>query len=168
MRRTLVTNLMARIRALVALTVALAAYAATPSSADPLEGADPQALDACVSAAGAAREALQLCVGAVARPCLEANGAGTMSDVLCWSAETDAWRAQIAGVTTRVAAADTYRDPARLRAANAAWSAWAVAECEYWALQEGGGSGEQVDRALCDARVSAARAIDLIVLTHAP
>lgn len=155
-------------RILLSLAVALAACATTPSNADPLEGADSQALDSCVRSAGAARDALQRCVGAVARPCVEANGPSTMSDVLCWSAESDAWRAHIERATARLAADESYRDPARLASANAAWSAWAEAECEYWAWQQGGGSGEQVDRVLCDARVSAARAIDLIVLANGP
>jgi uncharacterized protein YecT (DUF1311 family) len=62
----------------------------------------------------------------------------------------------------------TYRDPQRLAAANTAWEAWAEAECDYWAWEEGGGSGEQVDRVQCHARVTAERAITLIVASAAP
>lgn len=84
-----------------------------------------------------------------------------MSEVLCWSAEYDAWRAIIDGAAPSLAALEPGRDPARFAAANAAWSAWLDAECDYWAWQEGGGSGEQVDRVQCAARLAADRAINL-------
>lgn len=35
------------------------------------------------------------------------------------------------------------------------------AECDCWAWQEGGGSGEQGERPQCAARIVAGRAIDL-------
>jgi uncharacterized protein YecT (DUF1311 family) len=60
------------------------------------------------------------------------------------------------------------RDPLRLERANAAWNAWAEAECEYWAWEEGGGSGEQVDRVQCLAQITAARTISLLVAGDSP
>lgn len=144
-----------------ALAAALAACATpSPASADPI-AANPAAAGACLRAADATREAMGRCLGAVAEPCIDAEGPSTISYVLCWSAEYDAWRAIIDGAAPSLAALEPGRDPARLATANAAWSAWLDAECEYWAWQEEGGSGEQVDRAQCAARLAADRAIDL-------
>lgn len=154
-------------RLLVCLTL-LAACATPRADADPFEAARPEHLRTCVERAGVSREALAQCVGALARPCVSEDGGATSSEVLCWSAEAHAWRVLDAQAQTRLQQAQTYRDPARLAAANAAWEAWADAECEYWAWEEGGGSGEQVDRARCHARVSAARAIDLMLATAVP
>lgn len=142
--------------------VALAAACAPTQAAraDPLEGADPAALNACF-AAEETREALEQCRGMVTRACVEANGPGTHSDVLCSSAEADAWDALIAQETAELNRTQQYKDPARLAAANAAWSQWREAECDYWAWEEGGGSGEQVERVECAARVTADRAIAL-------
>lgn len=154
-------------RLLVCLT--LLATCATPrADADPFEAARPELLRTCVDAAGASREALTQCAGALARPCIAEDGGATSSEVLCWSAEAHEWRVLEAHAQTRLAEVQPYRDPARLAAADTAWEAWADAECEYWAWEEGGGSGEQVDRARCHARVSAARAIDMMLAAAAP
>jgi len=146
-----------------AVFMALAACASPrPAHADPFTSAQPGLLHACVDAAGAQREALEGCLGALARPCIAQEGPSTMAEVLCWSAESQTWDQIIAAATTRLSAREQYRDPQRLAAANQAWAAWLEAECEYWAWQEGGGSGEQVDRVECAARMSAERAIALI------
>lgn len=156
-------------RAVVAiLTIVLAACATQPASADPFESAQSQLLDACVQSAGASREALQQCVGVVANPCIVTDGSATSSHVLCWSAEADAWRTHLDRAMTRLNETQQYRSPSRLAEANKAWAAWLDAECEYWAWEEGGGSGEQVDRARCHARRTADRAISLITTADRP
>ena len=55
--------------------------------------ADPRLLEACI--ANTDHAALEGCRGVVARACIEAEGGGSFTDVLCWSAEADAWRARI-------------------------------------------------------------------------
>lgn len=147
---------------LLLIACALMLTACATAHADPLQ-ANPERLQTCITAAGSDRAALEACRGSVARPCIEAEGPGYHSDVLCWSAESEAWRERITVTTAHLATSASYRDAARLNAANQAWSQWAEAECEYWAWEEGGGSGEQVDRVMCDARVSADRAITLIL-----
>lgn len=139
----------------------LFACASPRAEADSI-AAQPEVLRACVAAAGTTADTLQQCVGASARPCIVAEHGGVMAEVLCWSAEADTWREIIADATQQLQRLHPYRDPARLAAANAAWEEWAEAECNYWAWEEGGGSGEQVDRVRCHARVSADRAIALI------
>jgi len=128
--------------------------------ADPLEGADPAPLLACVEAS-ASREALDQCRGIVLRACRAANGPGSMPDVLCLSAEADAWQSVLDAATARLSAVRQFNDPARLARANEAWSQWLEAECEYWAWEEGGGSGEQYVRVECAANMTADRAIAL-------
>ncbi|UPT64401.1 MAG: lysozyme inhibitor LprI family protein [Hyphomonadaceae bacterium JAD_PAG50586_4] len=144
-----------------ALALIIAA-SATPTAADTME-THPEALRACVLAPDATREALQQCGGAQARPCIEAEGGGTMSEALCWNAEAETWNALITEATNALTERASYRDPNRLKRANTTWAAWADAECEYWAWEEGGGSGEQVERVTCAARLRAHRAIDLML-----
>jgi uncharacterized protein YecT (DUF1311 family) len=124
--------------------------------------AHPEALHACVAEAAGDRAALERCRGVVAYPCIEAEGPATMSYVLCWSAESDAWNDVVARASTQLNERWPTKDPMRLARANEAWAAWLEAECEYWAWEEGGGSGEQVERVQCAARVTADRAIALI------
>lgn len=130
------------------------------AAADPLDSR-PDELMACVSASAAERDALVQCIGAQAFPCIEREGASTMAEVLCWSAEAETWRTIITEATTALSAQAAYRDPARLATANTAWFAWAEAECDYLSWEEGGGSGEQVDRVRCAAGLQAERAIAL-------
>ena len=134
---------------------------AAPVAADPLE-TDPALLRACAAAANATRAALGLCLGAQARPCIEAQGGGTMAEALCWNAEADTWDALISEASAAHSARASYRDPHRLKRANTDWAAWAESECAYWAWEEGGGSGEQVERVMCAARLRAHRAIDMM------
>jgi hypothetical protein len=146
-----------------AIVLALVALACAPVRADPFESYNPALVGDCVSGAAANESALHACLGVGARPCIEADGGATMSHVLCWAHEATTWNELIERATNDMATRHTYRDPQRLAAANAAWAAWAEAECEYWAWEEGGGVGEQVDRARCQARVNADRAITLMV-----
>jgi uncharacterized protein YecT (DUF1311 family) len=125
--------------------------------------AHPEALHACIAAAATDRTALEACRGVVANPCIEVDGPSTSSTVLCWSAESDAWDEAVARASAQMNERWTYKDPMRLAHANEAWSAWRDAECEYWAWEEGGGSGEQVERVQCAARVTADRAIVLLI-----
>jgi uncharacterized protein YecT (DUF1311 family) len=148
-------------RACLAILAGLAVHACATADADPLP-ADPALLHACVAGANTEHAALEQCRGVVANPCIAEEGPSTMSTVLCWSAEAEAWEDVIARATARLNETQSYRDPARLARANEAWDAWAEAECEYWAWEEGGGSGEQVDRVECAARVTADRAIALL------
>ncbi len=133
---------------------------ATPADADPLDSR-PDELRQCISAGGAEREALTQCLGAQATPCIENEGGGTMAEALCWNAEAETWRAAIDEATAALTSRISYRDPARLNAANNAWFAWAEAECDYLSWEEGGGSGEQVDRVRCAAGLHAERVIAL-------
>lgn len=135
---------------------------ATPVAADPLE-TDPQMLRTCVAAPDATREQLSQCLGAEARPCIEAQGGGTMAEALCWNAEADTWGALILEASAALSEHASYRDPHRLKRANTDWAAWATSECEYWAWEEGGGSGEQIERVMCAARLRSHRAIDLML-----
>lgn len=145
---------------LFALALACGGHA-TPARADPLQ-ASPEFLTTCVAGAGEDRTALEACRGSVARPCIDAEGQGYHSDVLCWSAEAEAWRSLIETTTVHIEAADADKG-ARLRPANTAWEAWLDAECNYRAYEFGGGSGEQVDRVRCAADLTTSRAIDLLV-----
>lgn len=145
------------------LTVAIVFIAACAGArADELP-ARPELLTACIAEAGADRAALEACQGVVANDCIAAEGPSTMSVVLCWSAESDAWDVALIRASTQVNERWAGKDPLRLANANQAWSAWREAECEYWAWEEGGGSGEQVERVQCAARVTADRAIALIL-----
>jgi uncharacterized protein YecT (DUF1311 family) len=148
---------------LVAICVlALAAMAGpAPAHADEFESYREDGLLRCVADAGTDQDALRRCIGAGANPCIATDGSATSSSVLCWSAEADSWRAILQRAVTDLNASHSYRDPQRLAAANTAWEAWVEAECDYWAWEEGGGSGEQVDRVQCLARVTGERAIAL-------
>lgn len=144
-----------------ALALALTACATPAAHADTLS-ADPQILRACALDAGKDREALEECVGLITRHCVaEEGGSNAMTDVLCRSGEADAWQALIDENAARIAAADPV-DGELLAAANQAWTLWREAECEYRAYEYGGGSGEQYDRIVCQLRLTATRAIDLI------
>jgi hypothetical protein len=154
---------MRRVGLVAALAFALAVIAqCAPVRADPFESYNPAFVNGCVAAAGADQEALRRCIGVGAEPCIVADGSATMSHVLCWDHEAGTWRELMQRATETMNTRHTYRDPQRLADANKAWETWAEAECEYWAWEVGGGTGEQVDRAHCQARVSAARAITLI------
>lgn len=144
---------------LCALALILASVA--PAHADTME-THPEVLRACIAAPDATREVLLQCIGVEARPCIEAEGGGTMPEVLCWSAEAETWDALINEAAIALTERAPYRDANRLKRVNTTWAAWADAECEYWAWEEGGGSGEQVERVMCAARVRAHRAIDLM------
>ncbi len=146
-----------------AIVLAFVVLACSPVRADPFESYNPDFVQTCVTAAGVDPDALRRCVGAGAEPCIVADGSATMSHVLCWDHEATTWNELIERATYDIATRHTYRDPQRLAAANAAWEAWAAAECEYWAWEDGGGVGEQVDRARCHARINADRAITLMV-----
>lgn len=152
---------MRRLTLVVGLMFALAATA-RPVSADPFESYNAELVPACVSSAGVEEAALRQCIGAAATPCIAAEGASTMAYMLCWDHEATTWRELVTRASSDLSARQSYRDPARLAAANAAWEMWQESECDYWAWEEGGGSGEQVDRARCYARISAERAIALI------
>lgn len=147
-------------RFLVLLALALASCA-TPVRADDLID-NPEAIATCVVSANGNRAALEACRGAIEQPCREQHGPNTMSDVLCRGAENDAWDREIAAAIARRTQNPGGHDPARLAAAQTAWEAWRDAECEYWAWEEGGGSGEQVVRADCALDASADRAISLL------
>jgi uncharacterized protein YecT (DUF1311 family) len=140
--------------------IAALAACAPAARADELP-TNEEGLRACVSAAGVERAALERCIGVSANFC-DAE-MGPAASVLCSWAEGDIWRELISETTSRLSQAPGDRDPALLVRANEAWSAWEEAECAYWSWEEGGGSGEQVDRAHCYARVSADRAIALII-----
>lgn len=146
-------------QAILAFALLSACFAA-PAAADPLESR-PDELLQCISAGGAEREVLTQCLGAQATPCIEHEGGGTMAEVLCWNAEAETWRTVVDDATAALITHASYRDPARLSAANNAWFAWAEAECDYLSWEEGGGSGEQVDRVRCAAGLHAERAIAL-------
>lgn len=143
--------------------VALMLMACAPVRADEYEAYDGALLADCLSGAGAEADAMRRCIGVSARACIDAEGGATNAYVLCWAKEADDWRTRIDVASAHLNAAHTYRDPQRLAAANAAWDAWLDAECEYWAYEQGGGVGEQVDRARCTAERTAERAISLIV-----
>jgi uncharacterized protein YecT (DUF1311 family) len=150
-------------RWLTALTLAVLSFAANSSAfADPFESPRPDLLRACVAEAGAERSAVMACLGASAHPCVATEGGATMGYMLCWDAEATTWRELIAEASAALTTQMSYRSPEQLAAANEAWSRWADAECEYWAWEEGGGVGEQVDRARCHARVSAERVAALL------
>lgn len=136
-----------------------------PALADPLDS-QPDELLACVNAGRASREALNQCVGTQAQSCIENEGASYIADTLCWDAEAETWRGVIAQATLALSAHAPYRSATRLDAANAAWFAWAEAECEYLSWEEGGGSGEQVQRVRCAANLHAERAISLIMASQ--
>lgn len=153
----------------LSMVLALALLACTPVRADEFESYDAAPLNACIDAAEDDDEVgMRACLGASAIPCIQAEGGATNGYVLCWGNEAGTWRERMDAATAHLNASGSYRDPERLTAANAAWEAWAQAECEYWAWEEGGGVGEQVDRARCIARVNAERAIALIIAGAEP
>ncbi|HVK82287.1 MAG TPA: lysozyme inhibitor LprI family protein [Verrucomicrobiae bacterium] len=146
----------------VLMALMLIIASATPVGADPLE-TDPALLRTCIAAPHTTREQLSQCLGAQARPCIETQGGGAMAEALCWNAEVDTWDALINQASVAFSARASYRDPHRLKRANNDWAVWAESECEYWAWEEGGGSGEQIERVMCAARLRAHRAIDLML-----
>lgn len=143
-----------------ALALLVSACATPPALADQI-AADHQLVRSCIAQANGDRATLAQCGGVMARACIEAEGVSTMSEVLCWSAEADAWQSEINDATTRVAASDAVEGE-MLTNANTAWSAWLDSECAYRAYEFGGGSGEQVDHVRCAADLTTARAIDLL------
>jgi hypothetical protein len=147
---------------LIACAMFLTACAAAHADTDVVQFNREQ-LTTCVASAGADRTALEACKGVTAQACIDAEGGVSMAHTLCWDFEAGAWREMVTAATARLAISASYRDGARLTAANEAWANWAETECEYWAWEVGGGVGEQVDRARCAARVSADRAITLII-----
>lgn len=149
----------------VVAVLALAMAQSAPAHADEFEAYREERVLTCIEAAGRARDALRACIGAAADPCIDEEGGATMAYVLCFSYEADTWRELMDGATARLTAEQSYRDPHRLSAATKAWQTWMEAECDYWAWQEGGGSGEQVDRASCAMRITAERAISYIAAT---
>lgn len=144
------------------LALLVSACAALSAHADTIS-ADPAIIRSCVLDAGEDRDALEACVGITTRHCTaEEGGSNSITDVLCRSAEADIWQSVIDDNTARIAA----RDPADgelLVAANQAWMQWRDAQCAYDAYEYGGGSGEQLDRISCHVRLTAKRAIDLIL-----
>ena len=88
-------------RLVVSVLLFVAACATAPAQADPI-AADPALLETCIASANGDDAALQTCRGAVARPCMEAEGPSTMSAVLCWSAEADAWRSAMDAAVSRL------------------------------------------------------------------
>ncbi len=96
---------------LCALALIIAA-SATPAAVDTME-THPVVLRACVAAPDATREALHHCVGTEARPCIEAEGGGSISETLCWNAEAETWNALITEATTALTERASYRDPDR-------------------------------------------------------
>jgi uncharacterized protein YecT (DUF1311 family) len=158
---------MRRVGLIAALALAWAAQW-SPVRADPFESYREESLLNCVAPALNDADALRRCIGAGANPCIVADGSATSSHVLCWSHEADSWRALMQQAIGELKTGQTSRDPQRLERANAAWNAWAEAECEYWAWEEGGGSGEQVDRVQCLAQMTAERAISLLVAGDSP
>jgi uncharacterized protein YecT (DUF1311 family) len=143
------------------LALALVSCSTPPAQADDMID-NPEAIATCVAAANGDHSRLEECRGVIANRCLEQHGPGTMSDVLCWSAEGDAWDREIAAEIGRRAQNPDGHDPARLAAAQAAWEAWRDAECDYWAWEEGGGSGEQVIRVACAVNLTIDRALGLL------
>jgi uncharacterized protein YecT (DUF1311 family) len=150
------------------VVVALALLTCAPAQADPFESYDGAPLATCLESAGAASDAMRQCIGLSARACVTAEGGSTDGYNLCWSHEAEDWRARLDAAADYLNTNHTYRDPHRLANANKAWERWAEAECEYWAYEEGGGVGETVDRIQCWTRVTAERAITLIVAGAAP
>ena len=74
---------MRRVGLIAALAFALVATAqCAPVRADPFESYNPDFVNACVAGAAADEATLHACLGAGARPCIEAEGSSTMSDVL--------------------------------------------------------------------------------------
>ncbi|MGH6951200.1 MAG: hypothetical protein ACREH4_10020 [Vitreimonas sp.] len=140
-------------RALWLLSAAVALMAcASPGARDDPSRLNAERLRACVSAAGAEREALERCTGVAASACIERSG--QRRSAMCWASEARVWRELIGETSAHLNETQGHRSPALLASANEAWSAWAGAECAYWS-----GAGEQ---ARCDAEVSAHRAIALI------
>lgn len=150
------------------VVVALVLMACAPAAADEFESYNGAPLAACLDGAGAAGDAMRRCIGLSARACVDAEGASTNGYILCWSHEADDWRERMNEAAAYLNTNRTYRDPQRLSNANKAWENWAEAECEYWAHEEGGGIGEQVDRVECWTRVTAERAITLIAAGAEP
>lgn len=156
------------LRAVAAFASVLMTLAPMRAHADEFESYDPAVLAACLESAGAASGAMRQCIGLGARACIDADGPSTMAHVLCSAHEADDWESRMDAAARAIGVNQPYRDPVRLAEATKAWRSWREAECEYWAYQEGGGSGEQVDRAQCWVEVTAARAIRLIATGAAP
>ncbi|MGE0829084.1 MAG: lysozyme inhibitor LprI family protein [Hyphomonadaceae bacterium] len=131
--------------------------AAPGARADALEGFDAAALEICAAAVEAAGDEATVCVGVAARPCIEANGAATMSEALCWSEESVFWARRAEAAAQRLAA----RDPARAAALSSvgkAFGQFVDQECSYRGATFQGGSGAQPAMARCAAELWAVRA----------
>jgi len=154
------------LRLAVALALAISTAQCAAVRADEFEAYRPERVLSCVEAAADDRNALRACVGASANPCIDEEGESTMAYVLCFSSEAETWRGLMDAAMARVSAEQTERDPQRLSRATSAWETWMETECEYWAWQEGGGSGEQVERASCALGLTAERAISFIAAAN--
>jgi uncharacterized protein YecT (DUF1311 family) len=138
-------------RPLLLSLFALATAFVPKAAADPLDtGGGAEAFSACVAAG-----ALDQCRGVLARACVAANGDATMSLVLCWNEEAEAWDGVIADRLQRLATPERRE---ALTRAQEAWTQWRDAECAYRSDPSAGGSGVQVVMVECSAELGAARA----------
>lgn len=165
---------MTTVRTLAALALAAlaAAFVAVPAAAAE-EGSDAGFLSQCLDAhlRGGAAPAELRCVGLIAYSCMNRpEGRSTVGQSACLLREAAAWErvldTSLAALAERVALRDAASVPAgvageALSRAQAAWEAYAEAECGYAYALWGEGSFRQVAGADCRLNVNARRAIQL-------
>lgn len=130
-------------------------------------------LNTCLTAATNLAQA-RACVGTGAETCIAAQGgSSTMTDPLCFYAETQWWEARLDLLNTRLlqSAAELdqmYADMsvssqavADLNDLQVAWTQYKQTACAYHIAEFALGSGEAPQAALCDLRRTAMHTLDL-------
>ena len=121
----------------------------------------PDATKTCL----ASGTAFELCVGASAAACVEANGYATVVDTACYSLEADWWDAQLNTIYPQVMEQAREMDQVNgqyapsqaeaLREMQRAWIAFRDATCRFEASQWGGGTGAGPAFSACRMRITA-------------
>jgi len=151
---------------LATLTLLMLCLFALPVQADDDAFDYAPRVTACVAAAGADAAALNACAGAAWTPCSETDGGATTHGmVMCHAMEAGAWTIEMQRALSRLTAARPETASA-LDAAQADWQAYRDAECSYRVSRWGEGTGARVVLSGCLARMTADRAIALILYEH--
>ncbi len=116
-------------------------------------------IEACLTAAQTV-EAMSACKRIVFTPCTQEpdNRDSTLGLVMCNDREGEAWAALLKARSADLAKRDPYRAK-ELAAANAAWTKWVDAECNFHRAEAQGGSAEGVITTQCSADLTADRVI---------
>jgi uncharacterized protein YecT (DUF1311 family) len=111
--------------------------------------------------ADSTRDELRVCLGAVARDCVESGGQSTAEMRACAGREAQAWQVLIDEYAATLRVRETPNQTASLNAFLAGSEAWGQARCHYQASLYEGGSLAGLVASFCARDNRAEAAIDL-------